>query len=410
MKPYLSHTHLIKTGLTLLFGIFAIKSQAQVGIGTTSPHPSSMIHITAGPGQNKGALLPGVPSSNRVILDSTQNIANGLIIFDEDLQRHYYFNENPKEWKELDHDWVREDVEGAGATIGQNIHLGVSGNVGIGIAAPTGKLSVAGRVEIGSATWTTNNQASVNNSLIVQTWIGAGMDTRSSSVYKIEANGSIRATNDLRAEDDVFVGDDLSVGGQVTGDLEVAAPGRFIGKGVMPRGSVVAWAGNPNTYFPGGAGTGEFSGWYICDGRNATPDLRGRFIAGQSNTNTGNPGGTTINGQIYQNLNNNMANHGDFNVNGETGGATDVTLSVNQMPSHNHSVQTEHVPSSPSYSASNSFARAIERDATPFDAILGQYGNTFFSSAYISESNRGGNQAHENLPPYLTLVYIIYLP
>ncbi|MEM7037115.1 MAG: hypothetical protein AAF570_09070, partial [Bacteroidota bacterium] len=88
---------------------------AQIGIGTTNPHPSSMLHITSGPGLNKGVLLPGMPSSNLAVLDSTQNIVNGLVIFDQDLQRHYYFNDSPQEWRELDHDWIREDAHGAGA-------------------------------------------------------------------------------------------------------------------------------------------------------------------------------------------------------------------------------------------------------------------------------------------------------
>ncbi|CAF3352610.1 unnamed protein product [Rotaria socialis] len=32
---------------------------------------------------------------------------------------------------------------------------------------------------------------------------------------------------------------------------------------------------------------GEYSGWYICDGRNGTPDLRGRFLVGRDALNSG---------------------------------------------------------------------------------------------------------------------------
>ena len=30
-----------------------------------------------------------------------------------------------------------------------------------------------------------------------------------------------------------------------------------------------------------GKGFDEMTGWYLCDGRNGSPDLRGRFVAGR---------------------------------------------------------------------------------------------------------------------------------
>lgn len=54
------------------------------------------------------------------------------------------------------------------------------------------------------------------------------------------------------------------------------------------------------------------SGWYICDGSNGTPDLRGRFVIGAG---------------------------GAYSV-GATGGASSVTLTTNELPSHGHTGTT----------------------------------------------------------------------
>ena len=69
----------------------------------------------------------------------------------------------------------------------------------------------------------------------------------------------------------------------------------------VPKGLIVAWNG-----------TTPPSGWALCDGKNGTPDLSGRFILGKS---------------------------AKYNK-GKTGGQEKVTLNINQMPAHNHSGNT----------------------------------------------------------------------
>ena len=61
-----------------------------------------------------------------------------------------------------------------------------------------------------------------------------------------------------------------------------------------------------------GKGLGEYAGWYICDGRNGTPDLKGKFLVGRNVLN----------------------DNSDYSHVGKTGGLEKVTLTEAQMPSH----------------------------------------------------------------------------
>ena len=97
------------------------------------------------------------------------------------------------------------------------------------------------------------------------------------------------------------------------------------------------------------------SGWVLCNGSNSTPDLRNRFVVGAGNS---------------------------YNV-GDTGGADSVTLSLSQIPSHNHSVGVA------SFSGS-------------FEGF--RRGSSIGSN---STGSAGGGGAHENRPPYYALCYIM---
>ena len=75
------------------------------------------------------------------------------------------------------------------------------------------------------------------------------------------------------------------------------------GGDTFPAGGIIMWSG---------AQANIPSGWVLCDGNNSTPDLRNRFIVGAGST---------------------------YSV-GDTGGATTVTLTEAQMPSHSHTVDS----------------------------------------------------------------------
>ena len=84
----------------------------------------------------------------------------------------------------------------------------------------------------------------------------------------------------------------------VDGTANVAFTGAETG--AVPAGGIIMWSG---------AVAAVPTGWFLCDGANGTPDLRGRFIAGA--------------GGAY--------------APGTTGGADNVTLTEANLPSHTHS-------------------------------------------------------------------------
>lgn len=97
------------------------------------------------------------------------------------------------------------------------------------------------------------------------------------------------------------------------------------------------------------------------------PDLRGRFIVGQS------------------------ANDDDYNAIGRTGGEKAHTLTIAEMPIHSHGIDGEETDKT-GYGASYSQATRIA--------------NCNDEAPYNTEAT-GGGEAHENRPPYYVLAYIM---
>ena len=211
----------------------------------------------------------------------------------------------------------------------------------------------------------------------------------------------------------------------------------------IPSGGIIMWSGAENligSTNTGGTGTG----WVLCDGQTYTvdgvsvtpPDLRNRFVVG-------------------------AGSGGNYNV-GDTGGSDDVTLSGDEMPSHDHG------SSSVSVSVNSSgLTVSSESDHTHGTGTLGMDGQgahnhnvrfygggttgtvpslrfdgggtvdfatvtpignhahtmsgstgsggghnhtisgSISGSGTLSMSGEGGGQAHENRPPYYALCYIM---
>jgi hypothetical protein len=104
------------------------------------------------------------------------------------------------------------------------------------------------------------------------------------------------------------------------------------------------------------------------------PDLRRKFIVG-SGTATGNK------------------EYGDYNI-GTTGGSEKHQMSVEEMPSHSHKFQVNTGPTS---------GRNISCDGS---SCLGNNSSNQISG---NMNTTGGNQPHENRPPFMAMVYIYYL-
>ena len=115
---------------------------------------------------------------------------------------------------------------------------------------------------------------------------------------------------------------------------------------------------------------------YGGDGQNtfALPDLRGRVPLHQGN------------GFVLA----------------QTGGQETVTLTVQQIPSHNHGAAAT---SGPGNSDSPAGANAWAAAATPLYSSAAT--NAQMNATALSLA--GGNQPHNNMSPYLTVNYIISL-
>ena len=120
----------------------------------------------------------------------------------------------------------------------------------------------------------------------------------------------------------------------------------------VPAGSIIPWYGNLAN-IP--------DGFALCDGKNGTPDLRGRFLVGA----------------------------GDAYKLGDIGGENKHQLTIDEMPKHHHSVLDVN-----DYHGSSNIG---------FDG-----GNNSYRH-WIPTSDTGGDLPHENRPPYYALYYIMKL-
>jgi len=176
----------------------------------------------------------------------------------------------------------------------------------------------------------------------------------------------------------LFVGNDgnvnipynnLNVGGKITGD------------GAVPRGTIVMF----NSTTPP-------SGWAVCDGSNGTPDLRGRFILGAGQ------------GSGLTNRNQN-----------EKGGAENHTLTTSEMPAHAHGYPDAFMVENWNwYNDQIGWNRNIidwnwEGIPNIKSAQGGGDWDNNVMGKYRSTDNAGGNQPHNNMPPYYVLTYIMKL-
>lgn len=98
---------------------------------------------------------------------------------------------------------------------------------------------------------------------------------------------------------------------------------------------------------------------------------------------------------------------------GQTAGTENVTLKVENLPSHSHNFMASNVDATTNIPANNYLAAPV--DTSAHNANLGLYLPQSTTPLVIdtidpnSISSTGNNLPHENLMPYLTINYIIAL-
>jgi microcystin-dependent protein len=192
---------------------------------------------------------------------------------------------------------------------------------------------------------------------------------------------------------------------------------------IYPRGIVVMIASRQiDRWFTGdGAGIGEYKYWYICDGRNGTPDLRGRFIVGRDT----------------------RANSDYLEV-GRTGGLNQVQLSESQLPRHTHrdsghthginintnaggdhthpykdvyysegiEGQKDYVSVPRNWGSNDSDYDNVGHQLSRNTSSAGSHTHSVVGQTSAASNTigfAGENAPHENRPPYFVAVYIVYL-
>jgi hypothetical protein len=169
--------------------------------------------------------------------------------------------------------------------------------------------------------------------------------------------------------------DDPKINRQVTGVLKVAnvlgANDAPIG---VPVGAIIMWSGDP-AKLP--------SGWVLCDGKNGTPDLRGRFIVGY-NSETDPDYGYSIEQK---------------EIKWKKGGAPRVTLKEENLPIF-----------STSFTVKGQFMNIKTIDVVngrDLGVVRGWTDDKFLEPKITSDPI-GDGESFDARPPYFTLAYIMY--
>jgi len=150
----------------------------------------------------------------------------------------------------------------------------------------------------------------------------------------------------------------------------------------FPKGGIIMWSGNSAP-----------QGWTLCDGQNGTPDLRGRFVLGIGQ-------GQNLTSRAY----------------GDSGGEESHTLLEAEMPQHNHAVSLaeagNHKHNFTAWRANFSHAGSATESCNDDDGDGTFNRETKFSGSHnhgVTQNNKGDNTAHDNMPPYFVLAYIMKL-
>lgn len=201
--------------------------------------------------------------------------------------------------------------------------------------------------------FTVNGKATVTGELDVSGGIKVQGTSRFESLETgagATLGGDIKTTGTLTAQGGIVLSNTATI--KTADDREL-----------IPRGTIWMWYGDANN-IP--------TGWALCDGTNGTPDMRGRFPVG-----TGRREGSSVS---YDK--------------GDQGGEDKHKLTIDEMPAHTHSYNFNGADLVASWKNENRFYNQS---------------NHYDNDNARNTNSAGGNQEHENRPPYLALHFIMKL-
>ena len=304
-----------------------------------------------------------------------------------------------------------------------------SGNVGIGTTTPGVRLDVAGAASVAAAR--IMSTATTGTALITTGRVGIN---QAAPTTELDVAGAAKITGNLNMSSSGKIvnlvnptdGQDAATRSYVdTGVANATAATRSYVDTSIPIGGIIMWSGAFT--LP--------SNWKLCDGNNGTPDLRGRFVL-----SSGKGSGLT-----------------DRYV-GQAGGAETVALTEAQMPSHSHGVSARtggsdgvakdgghthtikddghaHTTSSvsttvtaygplglargdyanvpvASYNASGTWnpfsaSTSVTVDSKTTGISINTTDSAHNHTITVSETAKGSGNAHENMPPFYVLAFVM---
>ncbi len=352
MKTTSKHLLITYFGFVLLFGITINMNAQSVGINTENIPTDAVLHIYSDPSNPKGLIIPRLTTEQR----NTMTVSSeGLSIYNTTSHRFEMWNGNA--WTGMD---------GGLWNPGENNDIWqIPRNVGIGTAAPSTHLHILSkgdRVLHLQRSGNSGSQITFQNQNHI---INFGLDRDGGFGF-------------AKAGDPY--GEMLGVEKDKPGEVKVNGQ---VG-GIVPKGGIIMWSGDPST-IP--------DGWALCDGRNGTPDLKGKFVVGYDPA------------------------HADYNEVTKTGGEDRVKLSVTELPPHTHSFSATTNTAGGHTHTTSIGKNCCGNDKGHYLWEGGYAGNKSYTSSYSGDhrhtvsgttaTNTNGGASHENRPSYYVIAYII---
>ncbi len=259
-----------------------------------------------------------------------------------------------------------------------NVELSDAGTTVEGATYPTLaealKAARSGTLFVGLEVANSSGEISPRQKILMTPYSSWAADvTNASGDFTVDGKATLNSaevTGNLLVNGKTTLAGDVSFAQGVTvdGELKVKGTGSLSGYGTIPVGGIIMWSGSTVP-----------DGWALCNGQTVnnqqTPDLRNKFILGKNSVGE----------------NSNLA-----------GGNSSVTLSVDNLPAHNHLYagddQVGYIHDGNYNAGNNVVSRPGGYDASSSSSGAG----TIYRS-----SNTGSGQSFSIMPPYYKLAFIM---